>query len=55
MTTKELPSEAERTAAYEAELVRRFQEGLPLSISDKREARRLIQRWDAEHAARNVL
>lgn len=44
MTRKtELPSDAERTAAYEAELIRRYEAGLPLTSSDKREARRLIK------------
>lgn len=43
MTTRQdFPTEAERTAAYEAELIRRYEAGLPLTKSDQREARRLI-------------
>ncbi|WP_316200956.1 MULTISPECIES: hypothetical protein [unclassified Bradyrhizobium] len=33
-----------RSAAYEAELVRRYHAGHRLSTADKREARRIIQR-----------
>lgn len=36
-----LASEAERTSAYEAELLRRFEAGLPLTRADKREAKRI--------------
>lgn len=40
----ELPSEAERAARYEAELIRRYRAGLPLSVSDKKDARAAIAR-----------
>ena len=39
---KPLPSDEERNSAYEAELVRRFHAGEPLTATDKREARRLL-------------
>lgn len=40
----EWPSEAERTRRYEDELVRRFLAGLPLTNSDKRDARKILRR-----------
>lgn len=38
----DLPPEAERQRAYEDVLISRFENGLPLTRSDKRDARRLI-------------
>ena len=40
-TTQE--QEDAKTAAYEAELVRRFEAGLPLSAWDKADARRILR------------
>jgi len=39
----ELPSETERQANYEAELIRRYKAGEYLTAADKREARKLIK------------
>jgi hypothetical protein len=38
------PSPAARSAAYEAELIRRYHAGQYLTTADKREARKLIRR-----------
>lgn len=50
----ELPSETQRAWAYESELIRRHQTGLPLSKSDARNARAALKRR-AQGAAPDLL
>lgn len=40
---------AEQQRAFESELIRRFENGEPLTNSDKREARKLIKARDASN------